>query len=97
MRSFSVKILTCRSAGGVGDGGAGAGRRGRSAQPAPRSALSGSRGAGSSPNLFTGVLIQKINACFCLFAGIRPREALPAAASFGKIQLELALGFLVIF
>lgn len=49
------------------------------------------RGAWSPANLFAVLLIQKINACFCLFVGIRPREALPAAPTLGKIQLELAL------
>lgn len=51
-------------------------------------------GAHSSLNLFTVMLIQKINPCFCFFAGIRPWEALPSATSLRKIQLELApLGF----
>lgn len=43
------------------------------------------------------MLIQKINACFCLFVGIWPREALPAATSLRKIQLELALDFFFFF
>lgn len=39
------------------------------------------------------MLIQKINACFCLFVGIWPREALPVTTFLRKIQLELAFDF----